>query len=78
MMKAGLVVDDSMSNLTSASNDASNSSGNRIEFGGMYPQQPSASSPTAQTQPAPKKKRNLPGNPGLCTRLFYSTSKLAS
>ena len=70
MMKAaGMVVEDSMSNLTSGSNDASISSGNRLEIGAVYPQQqqlpPLASSPTNQSaQPASKKKRNLPGNPG--------------
>ncbi|XP_027080967.1 protein indeterminate-domain 7 [Coffea arabica] len=69
MMKAaGMVVEDSMSNLTSGSNDASISSGNRLEIGAVYPQQqqqpPLASSPTNQSaQPASKKKRNLPGNP---------------
>ncbi|CAI9093706.1 OLC1v1025180C1 [Oldenlandia corymbosa var. corymbosa] len=47
------LVDDDMSNLTSASNEASNCSGsNRIDLGA-----------TTQTQPAAKKKRNLPGNP---------------
>lgn len=71
MMKAaGMAVEDSMSNLTSGSNDASISSGNRLEIGAVYPQQLnqpliSSSSPTNQsTQPASKKKRNLPGNPG--------------
>lgn len=54
--------DDSMSNLTSASNEVSiSSSNNRIEIGSaLYPQLQNI-----QTQPAPnKKKRNLPGNPG--------------
>ncbi|XP_060208502.1 protein indeterminate-domain 7-like [Lycium barbarum] len=54
--------DDSMSNLTPASNEASiSSSNNRTEIGGaLYPQQ----SLVAPTQPAAnKKKRNLPGNP---------------
>ncbi|KAL0330697.1 UNVERIFIED_CONTAM: protein indeterminate-domain 7 [Sesamum angustifolium] len=68
---SGTVVEDSMSNLTSAiSNEASISSiNNRNEMGAstnMYPHQPhlqSFASPNNQTQPAPKKKRNLPGNP---------------
>ncbi|KAL0323752.1 UNVERIFIED_CONTAM: protein indeterminate-domain 7 [Sesamum calycinum] len=64
---SGTVVEDSMSNLTSAiSNEASISSiNNRNEMGAstnMYPHQPhlqSFASPNNQTQPAPKKKRNL-------------------
>nr|KYP54324.1 Zinc finger protein MAGPIE [Cajanus cajan] len=56
------VVEENMSNLTSASGEASASSGNRTELGtSTYPQQYLAPPPT-QTQPA-KKKRNLPGNP---------------
>ncbi|TKY64362.1 indeterminate-domain 11 [Spatholobus suberectus] len=55
------VVEENMSNLTSASGEASASSGNRTEIGTSYPQQYLAPPPT-QTQPA-KKKRNLPGNP---------------
>lgn len=57
------VVDENMSNLTSASGEASvSSSGNRAEIGtNNFPQQYFASPP--QSQP-PKKKRNLPGNPG--------------
>ncbi|KAK7381764.1 hypothetical protein VNO80_00311 [Phaseolus coccineus] len=55
------VVEENMSNLTSASGEASASSGNRTEIGTNYPQQHLAPPPT-QTQPA-KKKRNLPGNP---------------
>ncbi|OMO70787.1 Zinc finger, C2H2 [Corchorus capsularis] len=62
-----------MSNLTSASGEASVSSGNRTEAGSNYPpphhhhqqQYFSATTnhpPPTQTQPA-KKKRNLPGNP---------------
>ncbi|XWS16221.1 hypothetical protein CRYUN_Cryun34aG0066700 [Craigia yunnanensis] len=50
-----------MSNLTSASGEASVSSGNRTEAGTNYPQQ-YFSIPPPQTQPV-KKKRNLPGNP---------------
>lgn len=46
-MIKGMVVDESMSNLTSASNEASISS--------------TSNNPA---QPAAKKKRNLPGNPG--------------
>ncbi|XP_058068782.1 protein indeterminate-domain 7-like [Magnolia sinica] len=52
------VVEENMSNLTSASGEASVSSGNRAENGSIYPQ--SFPSPTP---PPPKKKRNLPGNP---------------
>lgn len=75
-MKAlkGMFLDDSMSNLTSASNEASlSSSSNKNEVGTMYPptqqmqqQQSFASVPinsnNIQTQ-TNKKKRNLPGNP---------------
>ena len=57
----GLVVDESMSNLTSTSGEVSASSGTRIETGALYPQQSFASTNQA---PPPKKKRNLPGNPG--------------
>ncbi|XP_076905332.1 protein indeterminate-domain 7-like [Bidens hawaiensis] len=66
-----IFVDDNMSNLTSASNEASlSSSSNRNEIGTMYPppqmqQQSYGSVPistTNQTQ-SNKKKRNLPGNP---------------
>ncbi|KAL3361109.1 hypothetical protein AABB24_014154 [Solanum stoloniferum] len=60
-MIKGMLGDDSMSNLTSASNEASiSSTNNRIEIGSvLYPQLQNI-----QTQPPPnKKKRNLPGNP---------------
>ncbi|XP_028756318.1 protein indeterminate-domain 7 [Neltuma alba] len=58
-----VVVEENMSNLTSASGEASVSSGNRNEIGANYPpQQYFASPPTQTTQPV-KKKRNLPGNP---------------
>ncbi|KAK6782362.1 hypothetical protein RDI58_020158 [Solanum bulbocastanum] len=60
-MIKGMLGDDSMSNLTSASNEASiSSTHNRIEIGSvLYPQLQNI-----QTQPPPnKKKRNLPGNP---------------
>ncbi|KAK4412626.1 protein indeterminate-domain 7 [Sesamum alatum] len=73
MLQAGMVVDDTMSNLTSAiSNEASISSiTTRNEMGtstNMYSQQhlhqSLQASPNNQTQqPVPKKKRNLPGNP---------------
>ncbi|KAI5422589.1 protein indeterminate-domain 7 isoform X2 [Lathyrus oleraceus] len=65
------VVEENMSNLTSASGEASASSGNRTEFGtsSSYQQQqqqylvPQTQTQT-QTQSQPvKKKRNLPGNP---------------
>lgn len=67
----GMFLDDSMSNITSASNEASlSSSSNKNEVGTMYPppqkmQQSLASVPINsdnQTQ-TNKKKRNLPGNP---------------
>ncbi|CAJ1955433.1 unnamed protein product [Sphenostylis stenocarpa] len=51
-----------MSNLTSASGEASASSGNRTEIGTDYSQQYFAPQST-QTQIPLKKKRNLPGNP---------------
>ncbi|XVE97687.1 hypothetical protein REPUB_Repub03eG0040400 [Reevesia pubescens] len=59
MMK-GLVVDESLSNLTSTSGEVSASSGTRIETGTLYPLLSFASTNQAA---APKKKRNLPGNP---------------
>ncbi|KAK6264229.1 hypothetical protein QUC31_012359 [Theobroma cacao] len=55
------VLEENMSNLTSASGEASVSSGNRAEAATNYPQQ-YFSTPPPETQPA-KKKRNLPGNP---------------
>ncbi|XAR49937.1 hypothetical protein NMG60_11004123 [Bertholletia excelsa] len=69
MMKGLLIqqqkpaVEENMSNLTSASGEASASSGNRAETGTNidYPQQHLA--PPTQTQPVAKKKRSLPGNP---------------
>lgn len=54
-------VDENMSNLTSASGEASVSSGNRTEIGTNYPQY---FAPPPQSSQPPKKKRNLPGNPG--------------
>ncbi|XP_048234008.1 protein indeterminate-domain 7 isoform X2 [Ricinus communis] len=51
-----------MSNLTSASGEASVSSGNRNETN-YPPQQYFAHPPPPQSQPPAKKKRNLPGNP---------------
>ncbi|CAN4076793.1 unnamed protein product [Withania somnifera] len=66
-MIKGMLGDDSMSNLTSASNEASiSSSNNRIEIGSaLYPQRSLTAPANIQTQPAAanKKKRNLPGNP---------------
>jgi len=64
-----------MSNLTSASGEASASSGNRTEIGSDYSQQYFASPPT-QTQAPPKKKRNLPGNPGFFFLLFINFQSL--
>ncbi|KAI7735352.1 hypothetical protein M8C21_022098 [Ambrosia artemisiifolia] len=66
-----MFLDDSMSNLTSASNEASlSSSSNKNEVGTMYPpsqqvQQSFASVPTNSNNQTHtnKKKRNLPGNP---------------
>ncbi|XP_016443039.1 uncharacterized protein LOC107768423 [Nicotiana tabacum] len=65
-MIKGMVGDDSMSNLTSASNEASISSSNRThEIGSALFPHHSLAPTNTQTQPAPtnKKKRNLPGNP---------------
>lgn len=74
-MIKGMLGDDSMSNLTSASNEASiSSTNNRIEIGSaLYPQLQNI-----QTQPpSNKKKRNLPGNPGTYTITPYVPSYLA-
>ncbi|KAJ9179336.1 hypothetical protein P3X46_011139 [Hevea brasiliensis] len=54
--------EESMSNLTSASGEASVSSGNRNETCTNYPPQQYVAPPAPQIQPV-KKKRNLPGNP---------------
>ena len=56
-MLKGLMVDENMSNLTSASGEASASSGTRNETSFVSANQ----SPAAA---AAKKKRSLPGNPG--------------
>lgn len=61
MMMKGLVMDENMSNLTSASSEISASSGTRNENGSLYPQHSSAST---NLEPQPKKKRSLPGHPG--------------
>ncbi|XP_052171254.1 protein indeterminate-domain 7-like [Diospyros lotus] len=58
-MMNGMILDDNMSNLTSASNEASISSSNRNEIS-TFPQQ---SFPLPNQPPPAKKKRNLPGNP---------------
>ena len=65
------VMEENMSNLTSASNEASVSSVNRNDNGSggsIYPPQqyfaPQNQTQVAQPQQAVKKKRNLPGNPG--------------
>jgi len=66
------VVEENMSNLTSASGEASVSSGNRTEIGtnSSYPQvQQQYLVP--QTQQPIKRKRNLPGNPGLFSSFFF-------
>ena len=65
-------LEENMSNLTSASGEASVSSGNRTEAGTNYPQQ-YVSTATPQTQPVNKKKRNLPGNPGLGSDPYLNT-----
>jgi hypothetical protein len=61
-----LVVEENMSNLTSASGEASaNSSGNRTEVDAKFSQEYFASSQTQTHDETPaKKRRNLPGNPG--------------
>lgn len=64
------VVEENMSNLTSASGEASVSSGNRNEIAANYPQQYFAPT-TTQTQPPLKKKRNLPGNPGFISQFKF-------
>lgn len=65
-------VEENMSNLTSASNDASVSSVSRNDNGSggsIYPPQqyfgPPNQTQITQSQQAVKKKRNLPGNPGI-------------
>lgn len=56
-------LEENMSNLTSASNEASASSISRNDSGGLHPQQYNFAAPILN-QPQPnKKKRNLPGNP---------------
>ncbi|WJX74659.1 Protein indeterminate-domain 7 [Trifolium repens] len=67
-MIKGFIEEENMSNLTSASGEASaNSSGNRNEIGtNNYHQQylaPSQSTQIHDEAPPPKKRRNLPGNP---------------
>ncbi|OIW03142.1 hypothetical protein TanjilG_11779 [Lupinus angustifolius] len=59
-MEKGLVVDENMSNLTSASSEISASSGARSNTGSLYPQY---SSTSTHQEPVLKKKRNLPGHP---------------
>ena len=58
-----MLMAENMSNLTTASGEISASSSTRNETTGtLYSQQSSASTNLA---PPPKRKRNLPGNPGL-------------
>lgn len=68
MLKGNLVVDESMSNLTSTSGEVSASSGTRIKTtaGTVLNPQQSLFASTNQGAGAAttKKKRNLPGNPG--------------
>ncbi|KAJ7966421.1 Protein indeterminate-domain like [Quillaja saponaria] len=63
MITKGFLVDENMSNLTSASGEISASSGattrNDSSAGSLYLQQSS----TSTNQPQPKRKRSLPGNP---------------
>lgn len=61
MMMKGLVMDENMSNLTSASSEISASSGARNENCSLYAQH-SAASTNLESQP--KRKRSLPGQPG--------------
>ncbi|XP_024953393.1 protein indeterminate-domain 7 isoform X2 [Citrus sinensis] len=61
MMK-GLLVEENMSNLTSASGEVTASSGSRVETGTNFYAQHSFSSTNEATPPS-KKKRSLPGNP---------------
>lgn len=61
-MKRGMVVDENMSNLTSASSEVSASSEIRNENGSLYPQL--YSSNATNQEPQPKRKRSLPGHPG--------------
>ena len=62
----GGVLEENMSNLTSASGEASIISTNRAETSSIFPHQQRYFAPTTQTQQVVvKKKRNLPGNPGL-------------
>ncbi|CAL0322079.1 unnamed protein product [Lupinus luteus] len=67
MFQQQLLVEENMSNLTSASGEASASSGTRTEIGNSsnYSQQQPylAPPPSSQAQPQAKRKRNLPGNP---------------
>lgn len=61
----GVLLDENMSNLTSASGEAvSVSSGNRIEIGAQQKYFVNTAAVPQNTQPAVKKRRNLPGNPG--------------
>lgn len=64
MMK-GFLVEENMSNLTSASGEVSASTGSRVETGTNFYTQHSLSS-TNEAPPPSKKKRSLPGNPGIC------------
>ncbi|OIW12085.1 hypothetical protein TanjilG_24833 [Lupinus angustifolius] len=59
-MEKGLVVDENMSNLTSASSEISASSGSRSNTVSLYSQY---SSTSTDQEPLPKKKRSLPGHP---------------
>ncbi|KAE9586236.1 hypothetical protein Lal_00000841 [Lupinus albus] len=59
-MEKGLVIDENMSNLTSASSEISASSGSRSNTVSLYPQY---SSTSTDQEPLPKKKRSLPGHP---------------
>lgn len=58
----GFAVDENMSNLTCASGDLSASANSSIRN--------ESSSSTHQQQPTQKKKRNLPGNPGIYIYIY--------
>lgn len=67
----GLVVEENMSNLTSASSEISASSGIRNDNGSLYAHQYSSTS--INQEPQPKKKRGLPGHPGHIYKSNHTT-----
>lgn len=72
MLKGLVVMEENMSNLTSASSEISGSSGSRIHHTtnpnpttvSLYPHLHHQSSTSRNEESLPKKKRNLPGHPG--------------